>query len=274
VVLAARDPAKLEAALEFIRGSHRGVAVQAMSLDLSSLSSVRSFAAEFLSDHSTLHLLINNAGVMCTPFGHTADGFETQFGTNHLGHFLLTNLLVPALVNAKMARVVNLSSAGHSMGNIDFDDPNFEHRAYDGWVAYGQSKTANILCAVSLDGRLRDRGVRAYAVHPGGIHTDLGRYMTGDDIARLTARIKESDEGSGSGGFHWKTIPQGAATTVWAATSPTLRDVGGCYCEDCSVGVPASPERAGSGYRPYALDLEAAERLWLLSERLVGQRLA
>jgi NAD(P)-dependent dehydrogenase (short-subunit alcohol dehydrogenase family) len=236
------------------------------------LASVRSFAAKVLDEHVVLNVLINNAGVMCTPFGRTADGFETQFGTNHLGHFVLTNLLVPALVGAGSARVVNLTSAGHGMGNVDFDDPNFERRPYDGWVAYGQSKTANILCALALDRRLCDHGVRAYAVHPGGIHTELGRYMTRADIDRLTARMKESDEGSGGGGFLWKTIPQGAATTVWAATSPSLSGVGGCYCEDCSIGLPASPDRGvGGGYQPYALDPDAAERLWLLSERLVGQ---
>lgn len=270
VVIAGRDSAKLDAALEFIRGSHRGAAVEAMRLDLTSLDSVRAFARQYLEGHKTLNLLINNAGVMCTPLGRTSDGFETQFGTNHLGHFLLTNLLSPALVAADSARIVNLSSAGHRLSDIDFDDPNFEHRAYDPWVAYGQSKTANILCALSLDTRLRDHDVRAFSVHPGGIRTDLGRYMTSDDIAVMMARMKESDDGSGRGGFQWKTIPQGAATSVWAATSPTLNGLGGLYCEDCSVAGPVTNESGTSaGCQPYALDADSAARLWVLSERLV-----
>lgn len=270
VVLAARDTAKLEVALEFIRGSHRGARVEAMKLDLASLASVRSFAADFLSGRSRLDLLINNAGVMCTPFGRTADGFETQFGTNHLGHFLLANLLQPALVATESARIINLTSAGHRFSDVDFDDPNFEQRPYDPWIAYGQSKTANMLCALSLDTRLSDHGVNAFSVHPGGIRTDLGRYMTSDDIAVMMARMKESGEGSGRAPFQWKTIPQGAATSVWAATAPSLIGRGGSYCEDCAVGLPAPADGGGSGYQPYALDPASAERLWVLSEHLVG----
>ncbi len=269
VVLAARDAAKLEFALEFIRGAHNGASVESLTIDLASLSSVRSFSDDLLARHATIHMLINNAGVMCTPFGHTADGYELQLGTNHLGHFLLTNLLMPALTVAESARVVNLTSAGHSMGNVDFDDPNFEHREYDGWAAYGQSKTANILCAVSVDEKFAKHGVRAFAVHPGGIQTDLGRYMTKDDIAALMARIRHAGEASGGAGFRWKTIPQGAATSVWAATSPFLDGVGGRYCEDCALGSPAAQVGVG-GYQAYAVDPHAAARLWTLSEQLVG----
>ena len=228
-------------------------------VDLTSLASVRDFAAWFSSLHDRLGILINNAGVMATPFERTADGFELQFGTNHLGHFLLTNLLTPLLIAAASARVVNLSSGAHRSSDIIWDDPNYERREYDKFEAYGQSKTANILFTVELDRRLRDRGVRSYAVHPGMIATELGRYMTRDDYGALSERAKRSPGGKFP---PRKSIESGAATSVWAATAPELHSQGGVYCEDCAVNDQPAP---------YALDAESARRLWSLSEELVGQ---
>jgi NAD(P)-dependent dehydrogenase (short-subunit alcohol dehydrogenase family) len=269
VVLAARDIAKLDAAASELLTAQPNATVETLQLDLASLASVRAAAAEFLGRHDRLDLLINNAGVMCTPFGRTADGFETQFGTNHLGHFLVTNLLQPALLAAGEARVVNLSSNGHSMGTIDFDDPHFQHRPYDGWVAYGQSKTANILFTVELDRRLSDAGVRSFAVHPGVIQTGLGRYMSKEDSDYLRRRLKETATAPTTKPFRFKSIPQGAATTVWAATSRDLDGIGGRYCEDCALAAPAG-EAGSGGYQAYAVDPSTASRLWSMSESMVG----
>ena len=199
---------------------------------------------------------------MATPLGRTADGFEMQLGTNHLGHFLLTCLLAPALVAAAPARVVNLSSGGHVISDIDWDDPNFERRAYDKWIAYGQSKTANVLFTVELERRLGTRGVHAFAVHPGMIMTDLGRHLTSEDIAALQTMAKS---GPGGGLPPFKSIPEGAATTVWAATAPELAERGGTYLADCAIS---------SEHAPCALDPAAAKRLWTLSEQLVGETFA
>jgi NAD(P)-dependent dehydrogenase (short-subunit alcohol dehydrogenase family) len=268
VTLAARDAAKLDEAVAGIRAEHPDADVDVLVVDLASLASVRAAAAEWLASHGPLTYLLNNAGVMCTPFGRTADGFETQFGTNHLGHFVLTNELMPALLAAAPGRIVNVSSAGHAFGTVDLDDPNFDRRPYDGWAAYGQSKTANIWFSVELDRRLAARGVRSFAVHPGGIHTGLGRYMTQDDLTVLVERIKEQAPSGGE--FQWKTVPQGAATTVWAAVSPALDGRGGLYLEDCQVSEPFDPAHPGRGHQPYALDPDGARRLWALSEQLVG----
>ena len=258
VVVAARGDDKARAAMATIRESVPDARLEPGVVDLADLATVRAFAARFLSQHDALHLLVNNAGVMYTPEGRTADGFETQFGTNHLGHFVLTNLLVPALVRGAPARVVNLSSGGHFGAGIDWDDPNFERRGYDKFGAYSQSKTANILFTVELDRRLAPHGVRAYAVHPGMIVTDLGRHMTRDDFAELRERAKRGP----SGGLPaYKTIPAGAATSVWAATATELAGTGGVYLADCAVA-PAAP---------HATDPGDARRLWALSERLVGQ---
>jgi NAD(P)-dependent dehydrogenase (short-subunit alcohol dehydrogenase family) len=207
--------------------------------------------------------------VMATPFGRTTDGFEMQFGTNHLGHFLLTNLLAPSLAEAPSARVVTLTSAGHSMGNVRFDDPQFDRGDYDPWAAYGQSKTANILFTVALDQRISP-DVRAFAVHPGGIHTDLGRYMTPELIGELRNRLASAPDAHR---FRWKSIPQGAATTVYAAVSDDLRNVGGVYLADCAVQ-PVKDDANPSGVESYAVDPAAAQRLWELSETLVGQSFA
>jgi NAD(P)-dependent dehydrogenase (short-subunit alcohol dehydrogenase family) len=260
VVLAARNRDRTEQVAASIRENVPGADVEFGLLDLTSLDSVRAFAVWYLSEHEELHLLVNNAGVMYTPFGRTADGFELQFGTNHLGHFLLTCLLVPALLAGAPSRVVNLSSGGHVGSDIVWDDPNFERREYDKFAAYGQSKTANILFSVELERRLGGRGVHAYAVHPGMIATELGRYMTRDDMSALMERAK----GGPSGGMPpRKTLEQGAATTVWAAVTPELETQGGTYLADCGV----TDEHA-----PWARDPESASRLWTLSEALVEER--
>jgi NAD(P)-dependent dehydrogenase (short-subunit alcohol dehydrogenase family) len=259
VVLAGRDPSRIEAAGNTILEREPNAMLEQGALDLTSLDSVRAFAEWYGRSHDRLHLLINNAGVMYTPFEHTAEGFEMQFGTNHVGHFLLTCLLVPMLLADPPSRVVNLSSGGHMGSDIVWDDVNFERREYDKFAAYGQSKTANILFSVELDRRLGSRGVHAYAVHPGMIATELGRSMTKDDFQALMDRAK----GSSSGGMPpYKTVEQGAATSVWAATAPELDAQGGTYLADAEVT---------DQHAPWARDPESAKRLWALSEQMVGQ---
>ncbi len=265
VTMAVRDLDKGAIAMEQVRAVVPGAQLDRRELDLADLSSIRTFASSFLEDHPVLDVLIANAGVMACPQGTTADGFETQFGTNHLGHFLLIRLLTPALLAAGSARVVLLSSAGHRFGDVDLDDPGWERGDYDPWVAYGRSKTANILCAVGLDLRLRDQGVRAFALHPGGIQTELGRHLTEESLNALIARRTAANAP-----VTWKSVPQGAATTVWAATSPDLDGEGGRYLEDCHIAEPAQDADAPGGVRPYALDPARADALWELSERLVG----
>jgi NAD(P)-dependent dehydrogenase (short-subunit alcohol dehydrogenase family) len=260
VVLAARNRERTEAVAESIRANVAGADVEFGSLDLTSLDSVRAFAAWYRAEHDDLNLLVNNAGVMYTPFEHTAEGFELHFGTNHLGHFLLTCLLVPELLAGAPSRVVNLSSGGHMGSDVVWDDPNYERREYDKFAAYGQSKTANILFSVELDRRLGDRGVHAYAVHPGMIATELGRYMTREDMTALMERAKRGPSG---GMPPRKSLEQGAATTVWAAVAPELDAQGGTYLADCQVT---------DQHAPWARDPESAARLWALSESLVGER--
>ncbi|MEO8693355.1 MAG: oxidoreductase [Acidimicrobiales bacterium] len=259
VTLAVRTESRGEAAAAAIRQQLPEASLEVGLLDLTSLASVREFAAGFTARHDRLDILVNNAGVMATPFERTADGFELQFGTNHLGHFLLTNLLTPLLIAGAPSRVVNLSSGGHRSSDIIWDDPNYERRAYDKFESYGQSKTANILFSVELDRRLHDRGVRSYAVHPGMIATELGRHMTRDDYQALKERAKSRP----GGGFpQRKSIESGAATSVWAATSDEMQEQGGVYCEDCAVS---------DQHAPWALDADAARRLWTMSETFVGQ---
>ena len=260
VTMTGRDPDKLARAAEKVRSAVPGADITTSPLDLASLESVRTFAQEWLAANDRLHLLVNNAGVMFAPYGHTVDGFETHFGTNHLGHFLLTNLLVPALLADPPARIVNLSSGGHVASGIIWDDPNYERRPFDKMEAYGQSKTANILFSLELDRRLATRGVHAYSVHPGMIvTTDLGRTMTREDYQQMKERAKANP--SGGGLPPTKTVEQGAATTVWAATAPELDAHGGAYLADCAIAEPA----------PWARDPQDAARLWTLSEQLVGQ---
>ncbi|MFN8026627.1 MAG: SDR family NAD(P)-dependent oxidoreductase [Acidimicrobiia bacterium] len=262
VTLAARDAAKLAAAADTVRERVPGATVDTGVLDLADLGSVRAFAAEWLAGHDRLHLLVNNAGIMFAPYGHTAEGCELHFGTNHVGHFLLTNLLMPALLADPPARVVNLSSGGHVASGMIWDDVNFETAEYDKMTAYGQSKTANVLFSVELDRRLAPQGVHAYSVHPGLIMTtELGRTMTKADLENMMAKAKASQDAGGSGMPNPKSIEQGAATAVWAATAPELDAHGGAYLEDCHVSTAA----------PHATDSDDAARLWALSEQIVGQ---
>ncbi len=242
-------------------------------VDLADLSTIRSFADSFLATHDRIDVLINNAGVMACPFGRTVDGFETQFGTNHLGHFLLTALLAPAIVHSRSPRVVTLSSAGHSRSDVDLTDPNFETTEYSPWIAYGRSKTANALFARELARRGGSRGLLSYSVHPGGIITDLGRHLTDELITEMATFAEERSAAAGgeSPGIVWKSVEAGAATQVWAATAPELAGHNGAYLADCGVGVLGADPGA-NGFRPYLLDDDHAAELWRLSEALVGQR--
>jgi NAD(P)-dependent dehydrogenase (short-subunit alcohol dehydrogenase family) len=242
--------------------------VQLYQADLASLASIRAFTDTFYADgHDRIDVLIGNAGIMASPYGTTADGFELQFGTNHLGHFLLVNRLMPLLLTGTPARVVMVSSAGHSFSDVSLDDPGFEHTPYDPWIAYGRSKTANVLFAVELDRRLRDRGVRATALHPGGILTDLGRHLTDETMnALIEARAGRRREVS------FKSVPQGAATSVWAGFVAAADEVGGRYCEDCAVAPVIDDPNDSPGVMRYALNPETATPLWARSEELVGER--
>lgn len=258
VVVCGRTDEKCQAAIDTIRESVPDASLEAQTFDLSDLATVRAAADAIAARHDRIGLLINNAGVMFTPAGTTADGFETQFGTNHLGHFVFTNRLLPAIKAAAPSRIVNLSSAGHFTSDVVWDDPNFESTEYDKFVAYGQSKTSNILFSVELDRRHGADGVRTNAVHPGMIMTELARHMEADDFGELQKRAAERP---GPGLPEFKTVEQGAATSVWVAVSPEMEGVGGRYCEDASVSTPAD----------YAVDADAAARLWAMSEEFVGE---
>ncbi|SFR96493.1 SDR family NAD(P)-dependent oxidoreductase [Sphingomonas jatrophae] len=272
VVGAARDLEKAEAATASVRAAaeRAGASFTLIELDLASLASVRRCADRLLEDGRKIDLIIANAGVMAPPFGRTADGFETQFGTNHLGHFVLINRIAVLLPDG--GRVVSLSSAGHRFADVDLDDPKFERTAYDPWIAYGRSKTANILFAVEFDRRHRGRGVRATAVHPGAIQTELGRYMSEETEKALIANIDAANAAAGQLLFEYKTVPQGAATSIWAGIVADAAEVGGRYCEDCHVAALQNAEGLRDGVRPTALDPERAAALWARSEELVGER--
>ena len=260
VILAARDETKIARTTAMVRETVPDAELDARHLDLASLASVRAFA-DGLPDDLELDLLINNAGVMACPLGRTADGFEMQLGTNHLGHFALTARLLPALLRADAPRVVNLSSRGHLRSDICWDDPHFRTHDYDKWIAYGQSKTANVLFTVGLEQRYGARGLHSFALHPGVIYTELARHMDEQDLVDLRARVPAVSVP--------KTVPQGAATTVWAATSTDLAGRGGLYLEDCHVA--AESTGPDGGYAAYAMDPDAAERLWTWSEREIGE---
>ncbi|MAW91039.1 MAG: short-chain dehydrogenase [Altererythrobacter sp.] len=272
VILSGRDATKLAAAADAI-AEETDAKVDTLVCNLASLDSVRKAGAEANERFDKIDLLINNAGVMACDEAETTDGFEMQFGTNHIGHFLLTNLLMPLVKLGERQRIVNLSSRGHHIAPVDFDDPNFENRDYDKWVSYGQSKTANVLFAVGLERRLAEKGIHAFALHPGGINTNLGRHMSEEEMAGLMERIRKSAEERGEEPEPFKTIPQGAATTCWVATTPALEGRGGLYCEDCHVA-EQDDQDTGGGVRSYAIDRDKAERLWELSEKMVGQTFA
>jgi len=275
VVGAARDLKKAEAATAEVRGAAAagGGSLELIELDLANLASVRECADALLHAGQFFDVVIANAGVMATPFGKTVDGFETQFGTNHLGHFVLINRIAPLLRPG--SRVVSLSSAGHRFAQPDLDDLDFAKTAYDPWVAYGRSKTANIQFAVEFDRRHKTRGVRATAVHPGGIATELTRHLPEGWAADRIAQINAQRAEAGLGPFEWKTIPQGAATSVWAGFVGEADEVGGRYCEDCHVSPIVSSEvpimGLGGGVYDYALDPVKAKALWEKSEELVGE---
>src|SRR3984957_19392223 len=210
---------------------------------------------------------------MACPQGKTIDGFETQFGTNHLGHFVFVNRLVPLLKSG--GRIVTLSSAGHQISDVDIEDPNFERTPYEPFAAYGRSKTANILFAVAFDGRHRKRGVRAAAVHPGGIRTELGRHLDPTRLESIIEQMNKQLAAEGKAPFQWKTIPQGAATSVWAGVVAPADEVGGQYCENCHVGHIVADDviisAISEGVRGYALDSPTAAGLWKKSEEMVGE---
>jgi NAD(P)-dependent dehydrogenase (short-subunit alcohol dehydrogenase family) len=275
VVGAARDLTKAKTATTQVRkdAAAHGGSFEMVALDLASLQSVRNCAEKLLTKGAFFDVVIANAGVMATPFGHTADGFETQFGTNHLGHFVLVNRIA-SLIRAG-GRLINLSSSGHRFSNVDIQDPNFERTPYDPFVAYGRSKTANILFAVAFDQRHRKRGVRAAAVHPGGIQTELGRYVDSSHIQKMIDQMNQQLAAEGKAPFQWKTVPQGAATSVWAGVVAPADEIGGRYCENCHVGsvVPddVTISAISEGVRGYALDPKNAEALWKKSEELVGE---
>ncbi|MBK3732310.1 SDR family NAD(P)-dependent oxidoreductase [Azospirillum brasilense] len=269
VIVPARDSVRAAAALT---GLDR---VELESLDLADAASVAAFAGRFRASGRPLSILVNSAGVMATPLHRDADGREGQFATNHLGHFRLTLALWPALLSAGAAggaRVVSVSSRGHQIAGVDFDDLDFARRPYDKWIAYGQSKTANALFAIALDRRGREHGVRAFSLHPGQILTELARHLTAAEIAGFDALDAEGrpriDPSRGM-----KTVAQGAATSVWCATSPRLDGLGGLYCEDCDVAPVHSAATGRRGVHPWAADDALAERLWSVSETLNGASL-
>ncbi|MGF0173931.1 oxidoreductase [Streptomyces sp. Marseille-Q5077] len=272
IVVPARDLERARAALQDVPGA------EVDYLDLLDPASIDAFAEKFLASGRPLHILVNSAGIMATPPTRDARGYEAQFATNHLGHFQLVARLWPALVAADGARVVAVSSRGIRFGNVDFDDLHFEHRPYEPFAAYGQSKTANALFAVELDRRGRAQGVRAFAVHPGTIiETGLAKHVSAD-VVRAAGVLDEHGRPVRDPSRQLKTVEQGAATSVWCATSPQVTAVGGVYCENCDVSplVAEADEaewRAGAetpGVLSYAVDPEAAARLWEVSERLTA----
>jgi len=266
VIVPARDMAKAGPA---VAGIDR---LTLEPMDLIDPASIDAFAARVLARTPAVHMLVDSAGVMASPLTRDARGYESQFATNHLGHFQLAARLWSALAAADGARVVSVSSRGHHYSAVDFDDIQFERRDYDPWIAYGQSKTANVLFAVELDRRGKDHGVRAFALHPGGIVTPLARHMQPE-------RLKEMGYVDADGALiidpaaDKKTVAQGAATSVWCAISPQLAGTGGVYCENSDIAVAVSPEdERRVGVKPWAIDPDAAQRLWTVSETLTGVR--
>lgn len=274
VLVPVRDRAKAERNLAGIAG------VRLAAMDLMEPQSIAHFAADFLAEGKPLDILVNSAGIMALrELSRDGRGYEQQFSTNHLGHFQLTTALLPALRRAGAAggaRVVSVSSWGHRFSAVVFDDIHFERRPYDRWSAYGQSKTANALFAVALDGREQANGIRAFAVHPGGIRTDLARHLDPETVAIFDIRDADGNPITDPS-RDIKTVPQGAATQVWAATSPALAGLGGVYCENVEVAGIVPPEEMTGwedlstlgryrGVMPHAIDADDAARLWRASE--------
>ena len=267
VIVPARNVEKARQTLD-------GIDAELEVIDLLDPASIDAFAARFLASGRPLHMLVNSAGVMIPPLTRDARGYEIQFSANHLGHYQLTARLWPALVAAGGARVVSVSSRGHRRSAVDFGDWNYTNKAYDKYQAYGQSKTANALFAVALDRRGQNHGIRALSLHPGAILTPLSRNMTEDDMKPWGLTRNADGTYNAADPSLFKTVEQGAATSVWCATSPQLADIGGVYCEDCDIAVPATEGDMTRGVAAYAIDPETAERLWTLSEQLTGVRLA
>lgn len=264
VVVPARRPDAAEAVL----GNMGGVTVAAM--DLANLRTVRGFVETFKEAGQPLDILINNAGIMACPEARVGPGWEAQFGVNHLGHMALTMGLLPSLRRAHSARVVALSSIAHANTDILWDDPHFERTDYQKWTAYGQAKTANALFALGLDRREAANGIRAFSVHPGGIFTPLQRHLPDEEMVVLgwknaDGTIPERIQAM------FKTPEQGASTSLWAATSPSLDGMGGLYCEDCDVAQLATDDSPRWAHvRPWACRDESADRLWAISEDMLA----
>lgn len=245
-----------------------GSKAEVPELDLSDLKSVAAFCEGFNASGRSIDILINNAAVMACPETRVANNWEIQFATNHLGHYVMTNHLYPSLAADGGARVVSLSSTGHKLSPIRWDDPMFESEDYHKWVAYGQAKTANSLFAVELDQLGAADGVRVFAVHPGGIMTPLQRHLPREEMIQFGWIDEE-----GNVNEIFKSPEQGASTTIWAATSPKLEGMGGVYCEDCDIAAPTevdSPTARYQGINEHAIDRESAHRLWAMSESLTG----
>jgi NAD(P)-dependent dehydrogenase (short-subunit alcohol dehydrogenase family) len=257
----ARDKARAEKALDgIIPASHID------QMDLADITSVRHFTEAFIKRHNNIDILIANAGIMACPEGKTAQGFEMQIGVNHFGHFALITGLIDALTAGNGARVVTLSSIGHRLGRVAFDDIHYTSRPYEKWQAYGQSKTAKSLLAIELDARYKDQGVRAFSVHPGGIFTPLQRHLPNEEMVALGWTQEDGSASELAAGI-FKTPAQGAGTSLWAATSPKLDGIGGVYCEDCNIAsVTASDDSSPAGVREWAINREDAKRLWDLTE--------
>ncbi len=270
VIMLARDQAANQAAADRVRSAVPDADLIPGVLDLADLASVRACAAAIEGRGEPIDVLINNAGVMACPFGRTADGFEMQFGTNHLGHFELTRRLMPVILSGDAPRIVCLTSSAHDISDVDLSDPNFESTEYDAWQAYGQSKSANALHALALSRRHAAEDVIAVSVHPGAIRTSLGRHLDDELMNQAIERGKQRAAASGATtGRRFKTVPQGAATEVWAATSPDVVRHHGGYLADCGPGVLGG-NPGENGMRPWITDVDTADRLWDLSEELLG----
>ncbi len=268
VVVPVRSPEKAAQSLAGIEGD-----VKTHALDLADLASVRGFVEAMLGQLEGLDMLINNAGIMACPETRVGPGWESQFGVNHMGHFALTKGLLPLIEKTPGARVVALSSTGHKVSDIRWDDIQFTKEPYNKWIAYGQAKTANALFANGLSRRLRDKGALAFAVHPGGIFTPLQRHLPKEEMVAL-GWIEPSGEPSALAKEGFKTPEQGCSTTLWAATTDKLAGKAGVYCEDCDVAKPTeegTPTARFFGVDPYACSDEAAEKLWTISESLLAE---
>jgi len=275
VVGAARDLKKAEGATAEVRAAaaKSGGSFSLVELDLADLKSVRAAADALVAKGDKFDVVIANAGVMATPQWKTADGFDMQFGTNHLGHFVFVNRIASLIKDG--GRFVSVASSGHRFSNVDLNDPNFETTPYDPFVAYGRSKTANILFAVEFDRRHKVRGVRGVALHPGGIYTELARHMDPAAMQGFVDNINKTLAEQGHGPFEFKSVPQGAATQVWAGLVAPADEVGGQYCENCHVGHVVADDvvitPVSEGVRGYALDAANAAALWKKSEEMVGE---